>query len=297
MENNQKKRVLIVEDDSTSRILLERYLAEYPGLELKSVGDGLAAIEEVSKEVPALVFMDLIMPRLDGFETCEILKSVPRWKNIPVVFTSSLAGEDQVRRGLEVGAHSYLKKPLSLKNLLETLDHVFAVGTEESASQKDESFQILNEIINSAKQAFNIMTGDLTSFDGYSNVPAEYASKTWDYAGTISTEGAATITVSSGLSAEQLGLLGASMLGDEVADEDLLMGCQQELLNVILGGPVGVISKTRPVKLGLPVLRKNCGIQIDETAKDAFLIEFRSEHLRLELVLTLSFGNDGEPVR
>jgi CheY-like chemotaxis protein len=213
-----------------------------------------------------------------------------------VVFTSSLTGEEQVRRGLEVGAHSYLRKPLSLENVLETLDHVFALGTDDSLDETNESLQILNEIINSAKQAFNIMTGNLTSFDGYSNVPAEYTSKTWDYAGTISTEGAATVTVSSGLSAEQLGRLGASMMGGEIADEDLLMGCQQELLNVILGGPVGVISKTRPVKLGLPVLNKNCSIGIDETAHDAFLIGFSSERLKLELVLTLSFGNIGASV-
>lgn len=289
MTADKTKHVLIVEDDPTSRLLLERYLAEYPGLEIRTVEDGLTAIEEVNKEVPDLVFMDLIMPKLDGFETCEILKSVSRWKDIPVVFTSSLTGEEQVRRGLEVGAHSYLKKPLSLENVLETLDDVFTSAAEDTRALADESNRILNEIISSAKQAFNIMTGDLTAFDGYAGIPSDYSSKTWDYAGTISTEGAAVITVGSGLSSEQLELLGSSMMGSEIADEELLMGCQQELLNVILGGPVGIISKTRPVKLGLPVLKKDCTLQLDDAANDAFLIQFSSEHLNLELALTLSF--------
>ena len=105
-------RILIVDDDDNIQILLARLLT-LEGIEnVDVVSSGLEAIEYLASMRPSLVFLDVNMPGLDGWLVCEIINNVKRWKSIPVVFQTALQGSENIKRAVELGAHSYLENPI-----------------------------------------------------------------------------------------------------------------------------------------------------------------------------------------
>ena len=104
-------RILIVDDDDNIQILLARLLT-LEGIEnVDVVSSGLEAIEYLASMRPSLVLLDVNMPGLDGWLVCEIINNVKRWKSIPVVCQTALQGSENIKRAVELGAHSYLEKP------------------------------------------------------------------------------------------------------------------------------------------------------------------------------------------
>jgi DNA-binding response OmpR family regulator len=110
----QQDTVLIVEDDLTLLETLEYNLAA-EGYEIVTAADGLTALEVAREEQPDLVVLDLMLPRLDGFEVCRILR---REMNVPILMLTARAGEVDRVVGLEMGADDYLTKPFSMRELL-----------------------------------------------------------------------------------------------------------------------------------------------------------------------------------
>jgi DNA-binding response OmpR family regulator len=110
----QKTRLLVVEDDL---ILLEtlEYNLEAEGYRVLTASDGLAALETARKEQPALIVLDVMLPGLDGFEVCRILR---RETAVPILMLTARAGETDRVVGLEVGADDYLTKPFSMREFL-----------------------------------------------------------------------------------------------------------------------------------------------------------------------------------
>jgi DNA-binding response OmpR family regulator len=106
--------VLVVEDEPTLREALV-YSLEKQGYTVEAAGDGIAALEAARRLKPDLIILDLMLPRLDGFEVCKILR---RESNIPILMLT--ARDDEIDRvvGLEVGADDYLTKPFSMRELL-----------------------------------------------------------------------------------------------------------------------------------------------------------------------------------
>lgn len=108
---NQLNRIMVVDDDLASQELLAELLLARK-FEVVTASDGVEAIEMFERERPDLVLLDVMMPRLDGFKTCERIKSSPEGRLTPVVLVTALsAGEDRIR-GLEVGADGFLTKPV-----------------------------------------------------------------------------------------------------------------------------------------------------------------------------------------
>jgi len=107
-------RILVVEDDLTLLETLEYNLAG-EGYEVLTAADGLTALEVAREEQPDLVVLDLMLPRLDGFEVCRILR---RETNVPILMLTARADEVDRVVGLEVGADDYLTKPFSMRELL-----------------------------------------------------------------------------------------------------------------------------------------------------------------------------------
>lgn len=104
-------RILVVDDIEMNRRLLEaRLSAEYFSVLLAS--DGLEALEVASHERPDLVLLDIMMPGLDGFETCRQMKTDPNLRHIPVVMVTALDQREDRIRGLEAGADEFLTKPV-----------------------------------------------------------------------------------------------------------------------------------------------------------------------------------------
>lgn len=121
----QSKSILLVEDDRFLRKAAEATLRRH-GFIVPTAADGEEALQRVRDEVPDLVLLDLIMPKLQGFEVLRILKQDPATSYIPVVVLSNLGQESDVQQALQGGAIAYLiKANLSLQDLVTRVQTIF----------------------------------------------------------------------------------------------------------------------------------------------------------------------------
>jgi DNA-binding response OmpR family regulator len=107
----ESPKVLIIED-STVQVLLYRRVLEELNCELVVAHNGKEGIELARKELPDLVLLDIMMPEVNGFEVCAILKQDPATASIPVIFISSRSDLADLKEGLEAGAVDFLRKPV-----------------------------------------------------------------------------------------------------------------------------------------------------------------------------------------
>jgi twitching motility two-component system response regulator PilG len=110
-------KVLVVDDSNTIRRSAEIFLKQ-GGYEVLLADDGFDALAKINDYQPDLVFCDILMPRLDGYQTCAIIKRNARFANIPVVMLSSKDGVFDKARGRMVGSQEYLTKPFTKDQLL-----------------------------------------------------------------------------------------------------------------------------------------------------------------------------------
>lgn len=111
MPNNKEKkiRILIVEDDSfLAGIYASKFQSE--GFDVMLASDGEAGLATATKEIPDLVLLDILLPKMDGFEVLEKLKSQEATKNIPVILLTNLGQKEDIDKGLKLGASDYLIK-------------------------------------------------------------------------------------------------------------------------------------------------------------------------------------------
>jgi len=117
---NQRK-ILVVEDEE-SLLKLESILLTTRGYKVSGVTDGLRALEEIAKDRPDLVLLDIMIPGLDGFEVCRRIKADPATVGLPVVMlTAKKSSADQVR-GLAAGADAYVTKPFKSGKIIEIVE-------------------------------------------------------------------------------------------------------------------------------------------------------------------------------
>lgn len=109
-------KILLIDDEPDILEFL-RYNLEQEGYQVITGTDGQQALDKVS-ENPDLIILDIMMPKLDGFEVMERIRDDKRYKDIPVIFLTAKAGEIHEIKGLELGASDYLQKPISPKKLL-----------------------------------------------------------------------------------------------------------------------------------------------------------------------------------
>lgn len=112
-----RKNILVVEDEKDIIEVL-RYYLEKDNYRVHVAQDGFAALELAGKIVPNLILLDLMLPKLDGIETCRRLKLDERLRDIPVIMVTAKAEEADKVRGLEIGADDYVTKPFSAKELM-----------------------------------------------------------------------------------------------------------------------------------------------------------------------------------
>jgi twitching motility two-component system response regulator PilG len=114
-------RVLVIDDSNTIRRSAEIFLRQ-GGHEVVLAEDGFDALAKVSDHAPDLIFCDILMPRLDGYQTCAIIKRNPRFTHVPVIMLSSKDGLFDKARGRMVGSEEYLTKPFTKDQLLRAVD-------------------------------------------------------------------------------------------------------------------------------------------------------------------------------
>jgi two-component system alkaline phosphatase synthesis response regulator PhoP len=110
-------KVLIVDDNNQNVELLQAYLDSLP-VEVIVAGDGLEAMEKVSSDQPDLILLDIMMPRMSGFEVCQKLKSNPSTRDIPIIMITALNEISDIERGVECGTDDFLTKPVNKLELL-----------------------------------------------------------------------------------------------------------------------------------------------------------------------------------
>jgi twitching motility two-component system response regulator PilG len=115
-------RVMVIDDSNTIRRSAEIFLKQ-AGCEVILANDGFEALAKINDHEPAIVFCDILMPRLDGYQTCALIKRSPRFSKTPVVMLSSKDGLFDRARGRMVGSSEYLTKPFTKDSLLCAVLH------------------------------------------------------------------------------------------------------------------------------------------------------------------------------
>lgn len=113
-------KVLVIDDSNTIRRSAEIFLKQ-GGHEVVLAEDGFDALAKVNDYEPDLIFCDILMPRLDGYQTCAIIKRNAKFASVPVVMLSSKDGVFDKARGRMVGSQEYLTKPFTKDQLLQTV--------------------------------------------------------------------------------------------------------------------------------------------------------------------------------
>jgi twitching motility two-component system response regulator PilG len=114
-------KVLVIDDSNTIRRSAEIFLRQ-GGHEVLLAEDGFDALSKVNDHDPELIFCDILMPRLDGYQTCAIIKRNPRFAGVPVIMLSSKDGLFDKARGRMVGSQDYLTKPFTKEQLLRAVE-------------------------------------------------------------------------------------------------------------------------------------------------------------------------------
>ncbi len=109
--------VLIVDDNEQNLELLHAYLDELGG-EVRTAHDGLEAIDSVADNPPDIILLDIMMPRMSGFQVCEKLKKDPATHDIPIIMVTALNEVGDVERAIDSGADDFLTKPVNKLELL-----------------------------------------------------------------------------------------------------------------------------------------------------------------------------------
>ena len=113
-------KVMVIDDSKTIRRTAETLLRK-EGCEVVTAVDGFEALAKISDQQPQIIFVDIMMPRLDGYQTCAIIKRNPRFAHVPVIMLSSKDGLFDKARGRMVGSQEYLTKPFTKESLLKTV--------------------------------------------------------------------------------------------------------------------------------------------------------------------------------
>jgi len=193
MTSDKKYKILIVEDNQENMDLLVYFLRPQ-GYEIIGVGDGLSALEKVEEEHPDIVLLDIMLPKMDGYEVCTRLKKDPETKFIPIIMLTALKELKDKVRALEVGADDFLSKPFeniellarvkSLLRLKEYHDELQSKNLE--LAQKNESLMgmdrfkedLTNLIIHDMKNPLFVIQGNLQMMSmSMENVPPEILKK------------------------------------------------------------------------------------------------------------------------
>ena len=120
----ERRTVLVVDDNQQNLELLLAYLEDMEEVAAIEAHNGIEALEQVARSKPDLILLDIMMPRMSGFEVCKQLKSNPQTRDIPIVMVTALNETADVERATECGTDDYITKPIeraALVNLVRTM--------------------------------------------------------------------------------------------------------------------------------------------------------------------------------
>jgi DNA-binding response OmpR family regulator len=111
------RRILIVDDEPNIVISLE-FLMRREGYEVVIASDGEAAMKSLAESAPDLVLLDVMLPRMNGFEVCQRIRANPAWHDVKILVLTARGRDSEIAKGLTLGADLYVTKPFSTKDLV-----------------------------------------------------------------------------------------------------------------------------------------------------------------------------------
>lgn len=111
------KKILLV-DDSATALMWERMILKSEPYSLLTASDGMEAVETAKRELPDLILMDVVMPRMSGFEACQALRATPGTRSVPIIMVTTRSEAQNVEAGFTSGCTDYITKPIDRLELL-----------------------------------------------------------------------------------------------------------------------------------------------------------------------------------
>ena len=115
--DTQPKKILLV-DDSATALMWERMILKSEPYALLTATDGAEAVETATRELPDLILMDVVMPRMNGFEACQALRAAPATRKVPIIMVTTRSEVQNVEAGFRSGCTDYITKPIDRLELL-----------------------------------------------------------------------------------------------------------------------------------------------------------------------------------
>lgn len=130
------KRILVVEDEPRVMVMVRKRL-ELNGYRVITAVDGKEAVEVTQQEHPDLIVLDLMLPKLDGYEVCRVLRHDPACARIPILMLTARTQDEDIRLGMVTGANAYLTKPFDAEVLLSRIAELIDEQEREAARRAD----------------------------------------------------------------------------------------------------------------------------------------------------------------
>jgi len=127
MNSSKNKKILVIEDEATLQKALNEVLSE-EGYEVVSSLDGLRGLELAKEEIPDLILLDIILPKMDGFEVLKKIKEDDKTSQIPVIILTNLSDINDIQKALDLGATTYLvKADFHIEDVLKKIEKVLNI--------------------------------------------------------------------------------------------------------------------------------------------------------------------------
>ncbi|MBS7338146.1 MAG: two-component system response regulator [Thermoguttaceae bacterium] len=147
MTDARKSRILIADDEPFNRELLEAFLSE-GNYELEYAADGQETLDKTASFKPDLILLDVMMPKLSGFEVCEKLKKEPETSSVMILMVTALSDLGDVERAVAVGCDDFLSKPINQIELLIRVENLLKLRSVTSELER------LRQYVDSMEDAF-----------------------------------------------------------------------------------------------------------------------------------------------
>ena len=123
MEINPSEYKVLIVDDVISNVLLLKVLLTNEKFKIVTAGNGTQALEQVKKENPDIVLLDVMMPDISGFEVAQQMKADPEMAEIPIIFLTALNSTADIVKGFQVGGNDFISKPFNKEELIIRVTH------------------------------------------------------------------------------------------------------------------------------------------------------------------------------
>lgn len=141
--NNKKHSILIIDDEESIFEVIEGMLYR-EGYELTYLNSGLVALNCIDEIQPDVILLDLMMPDIDGLETCKRLKSNERWCHIPIIMVTALSSKEDLARSLDAGADDFVSKPINSIELRARVRSMLRIKLQYDALAATQRLRTLN---------------------------------------------------------------------------------------------------------------------------------------------------------